>query len=234
MIKKNSDEPVRSYSPYSGTEETCFIKGKSGVFYPGVRIENISFPLTIPAVQGAVCSCLANSDQPAVLYQQKTSTGGSSYWVNEFSLEVEQNVPESAKYYNPVISFHENTSGALKELSEKAIVPHSDFPVSAFLKVSGGFIPGVNVELDEWNLGLCAERVAISRAVASGYSDFEGLSLYAPKGDFSSPCGACRQILAEWLPDKKVELYHGDGSVSTHYTAHLMPYGFTSKTLKNR
>ncbi|MEX0647458.1 MAG: cytidine deaminase [Balneolaceae bacterium] len=231
-MSKKSGISLQSYSPYSGIEEYCFIEGTSGTAYPGVRIENISFPLTIPAIQAAVCSCLANGDQPAILYQQKPESELLSYWVDQYSLAVKQEIPAFQNLYDPLLTSVADVAALLKKLAEKAIVPHSGFEVAALLETPAGFICGVNVEVSAWSLGLCAERVAISRAVAAGYTEFTSLHIYAPKGDFSSPCGACRQILTEWLPDKIVKLHHGDGSLSTHYTSHLLPYGFTSNSLK--
>lgn len=230
-MTKRTGFSLKSYSSYSGKQEFCFLEGTSGIIYPGVRIENISFPLTIPAIQAAVCSCLGNSDQPAVLYYQNTLSNNASFWIDEYSLSVKQAIPDSSDMYNPLMMPLQNKISELKELSKKAVVPHSEFPVSALLETQDGVIPGVNIEVSAWNLGLCAERVAIARALAAGYTEFEGIHIYAPNGDFISPCGACRQVMAEWLPDKKIELHHGDGTTSTHYTSHLLPYGFTSKFL---
>lgn len=201
------------------------------MFYPGVRIENIAFPLTISAVQGAICSCLGNGDQPEVLFQKKPYSELQDWWTHEFSLQVKHTLPDSVDLYSPLIEvsdLHES----LNELSTKTMTPNSDFPVAALLQVKEGYVAGVNVEVSAWSLGLCAERVAISRAVSAGYNEFESLHIYAPKGDFSSPCGACRQVLAEWLPDKQIELHHGDGTCSRHYTSHLLPYAFTTESLK--
>lgn len=230
-MTKKAGESLKSYAPWSGKQEFCFLEGTSGTVYPGVRVENISFPLTIPAVQAAVCSCLGNHDQPAVLYHQKPMSANASFWIEEYSLSVKQTTPDSGRIYNPLITLPQNRTSVLKEINKKAVVPHSEFPVSAVLETNDGLIPGVNIEVSAWNLGLCAERVAIARALAAGYTAFNSIHIYAPNGDFISPCGACRQILAEWLPDKKVELHHGDGTVSTHFTSHLLPYGFTSKVL---
>lgn len=222
----------RVYSPYSNTIEYCIVEGKSGIHYPGVRVENISFPLTISAVQGAVCSCLGNGDVPAVLFQPKPASELLHYWVDEFNLSHKKELPESLNLYNPLLSKSIEPVQILNDLTQHTHTPHSNFPVAALLDVKDGYIPGVNVEVSSWALGLCAERVAIFRAVSAGYTEFESLIVSAPKGDFSSPCGTCRQVMAEWMPRKQVELHHGDSTLSKHNVAQLLPHGFTTGNLK--
>lgn len=206
--------------------------GKSGLCYPGIRIENISFPLTIPAVQAAVCSCLANDDKPLSIIQQNTVSELSTSWINKFNLTEWDTLPDDSSVYDPAIKKIEDIKATLKKLCDLSVADHSNFPVSVLLKTDKGFIPGVNVEFDEWNLGLCAERVAISRALAAGYSNFEEIHIYAPKSEYISPCGACRQVLFELMPDQMVKLYHNDQSVSAHFVSHLLPNGFTSSSLR--
>jgi len=223
-----------NHSPYSKTLEICVVVGKSGMAYPGVRLENISYPLSISSVQGAICSCLGNEDQPVSVLINGEKPELYQQWISEFNLNELTELPDNITWYKPLISKVDDISGYLEKLAEKAVTTHSSFPVSALLKVDDGFIPGVNVEVEAWSLGLCAERVAIFRAVSAGYKNFDRISIFAPKGDFSSPCGACRQVLAEWMNDKKVELYHGDGSKSQHFVSQLLPYGFTSGALGDR
>jgi cytidine deaminase len=223
---------MKSYSPYSGIEETCFVKGKSGMHYPGVRVENISFPLSISAVQAAICSCLANGDLPASVYQLSSEPELFSHWVDEFELNVFTSEPDTDDFFDPLIEPPGNIRTALKKLTQKSVTTHSGFPVSALLNVGVGYIEGVNIETKIWSLGLCAERVAIARAVAAGYTDFQSIHVYAPKGDFCSPCGACRQVLSEFMPNSVAELHHGDGTLSKHNVAQLLPFGFTTSSLK--
>lgn len=225
---------MKSYSPYSHRDETCFVQGESGMYYPGVRVENVSFPLSISAVQAAVTSCLANSDQPTTVYQSKPKSELLFQWVDEFKLDTSEFISDPKPIYNPLLEKDVNVKVKLIDLTSSAVTIHSGFPVSCLLEVSDGFIPGVNVEVESWSLGLCAERVAIVRALAAGYTEFNSIHIYAPSSDFVSPCGACRQVLAEFLNDKTAELYHGDGTLSKHLISHLLPHGFTSASLKNR
>lgn len=232
MSNPKSDIASLSYTPYSNSGEFCLIQGESGLYYAGVRIENISFPLTIPANQAAICSCLGNGDHPVAILDSSRSHKLSYFWIEKFGLNELENNPDNQNLFDPLIRTLDDVQLQLKELVEFTYTDESNFPVAALLKTSHGFIPGVNVEFEEWNLGLCAERVAISRALASGYSDFECMHIYAPNSDYISPCGACRQVLYELMPNQELQLHHDDHSLSRHTVSHLLPHGFTSSTLK--
>lgn len=228
----STDLKERIYSPYSeSTDEWCVVLGASGTAYPGVRVENISFPLTISALHGALCSCLAIGDRPVAFVTGPARFNMEEYWIDEYSLDKLESVPDSAIVFDPLLPDSINPDKELEKLTHQAVIPHSDFPVAALLKTADGYIPGVNVELTSWTLGLCAERVAIFRAISHGYREFTDLLITAPKGDFSSPCGACRQVLLEWMPRGHIKLQHGDGSHSTHNTMDLLPYAFSSSKL---
>lgn len=210
------------------------VRGSGGLWYPGVRIENISYPLTISSIQAAVCSCLANGDNPIAFCQTGPASELLTFWVNEFKLEQENRIPEQAEFFDSLVGTIENIPQKLDELCADAVTIHSGFPVSAILETADGFITGVNVEVSSWALGLCAERVALSRAISSGYTKLLTMHIYAPESEFCSPCGACRQVLYEFMPDKFVELHHSKNSLSKHYVHHLLPYGITSGFLKNQ
>lgn len=228
----DKDLEQRAYSPYSDKKrEWCVVLGSGGIAYPGVRVENISFPLTITSIHGAICSCLGNGDRPVAYVKSSGLLEMESYWVESYSLDKLDKVPASADMYNPVLPLHTDSDMKLEELTHHSVTPHSDFPVAALLQTDSGYVPGVNVELESWTLGLCAERVALFRAVAHGLTEFTNLLVSAPKGDFSSPCGACRQVLMEWMPRGSVTLNHGDGSKSSHNTSHLLPHAFSSSKL---
>lgn len=225
--------PAKSYAPYSDTDEFCYLEGESGLLYPGVRIENISFPLTISAVHGAIFSCLGNSDRPKAVIQQEPYSELLDYWIHSFDLQIKDKLPGNPRFFSPLLPQPVSFEQELHSYTAKSVTIHSRFPVSALLVTPSGTVPGVNVEVTAWSQGLCAERLAVFRAVSAGIRDFEQLHVYAPKGDFASPCGACRQILSEWMPGKPVILHHGDGTLSKHITSHLLPFGFISNSLSD-
>jgi homotetrameric cytidine deaminase len=226
---------MASYSPYTDKQEYCLVEGESGLFYPGVRVENISFPLTISALQAAASSCLGNGDRPVSLHVKGTPSELEEWWVKELNITIREELPEQPELYDPLLPADIDRTDTLSELTRKSVTPHSGFPVSSLLETDSGFIPGVNVEVGAWSLGLCAERTAIARAVTAGViQQVKALHISAPKGDFSSPCGACRQVMAEFFPRIPVTLHHGNGTQSTHFVSDLLPFGFTGESLKKK
>lgn len=228
----------RSYTRYSGKPDAVIVADESGLFYPGVRIENIAFPDTISAEQAAIYSCLDNGAKPVQMYLKRKNRMSHpllDYWISTFELEliVDENIPDHP-VYQPVLSTGKNIGDLLKELLDEAIVPYSHFPVSAVLETENGYVSGVNIECADWRLGLCAERVAIAKALSSGITGFRALHVHTRYGEFSSPCGACRQVILEHLPDVPVHLHHADDTRSVHKSQDLLPYSFRSSELSTR
>jgi cytidine deaminase len=92
-----------------------------------------------------------------------------------------------------------------KNAARQAYAPYSDFPVgAALLTQSGAIITGVNIENASYGLTLCAERCAIATAVSQGERTFTAIAVWSERRTHGAitPCGACRQVLAEFLkPD---------------------------------
>jgi cytidine deaminase len=94
---------------------------------------------------------------------------------------------------------------AAAKAREGAVAPYSKFKVgAALLAKSGEIIGGANVESASYGLTCCAERVALFRALTSGAKDFLAIAVVARIQNGPMPCGACRQLLAEYAPDAKV------------------------------
>ena len=224
-----SELQKRSHAPYSSRRTAAVVESKSGDFFPGVRVENISFPLTISAIQNALFCCLGEGKQPQILYvDRQTDHPALPFWKNQWKLEVHALDSLNEISFKPVLLQVDDIKSTLKQLLDDAMVAESDFPVSALLETEHGFVSGVNIELNDWSKGLCAERVALAKALSYGQKDFEALHICTRSGEYSSPCGACRQVIIEHLPHQPVHLYHADGSTSTHYSSDLLPYNFQS------
>jgi len=90
-----------------------------------------------------------------------------------------------------------------REARGQAYAPYSHFPVGAALLARDGRVfTGVNVENAAYGLGMCAERVAIGRAVAEGAREYAAIAVVGPEDDQPcSPCGACRQVMHEFARD---------------------------------
>lgn len=222
-----------SYVPYSGNSSTAIVKSVSGSYYPGTRIENAAFPLTINAAQNALFACLSEKDRPKAIYVEDTKANDLEFWRNEYNVWVYPIEELNEEPLNEII-FDLNESEVattLKNLLDQAVTVNSNFPVSALLKTSKGYISGVNIECSEWSLGLCAERVAIAKAISYGIRDFQSIYIHTRAGEYSSPCGACRQVIYEHLPHNPVHLFHADGTHSMHYSSDLLPHSFRSSSL---
>lgn len=113
--------------------------------------------------------------------------------------------------------------------SKYAYVPYSHFPVSAILVTkSGGLYSGVNIENASFGLTNCAERTAIFKAISEGVRDFSEIIIYGETEKPISPCGACRQVMAEFFDeDLKVTLVAKDKSTVVMTVGELLPYSFT-------
>jgi cytidine deaminase len=96
---------------------------------------------------------------------------------------------------------------AAAEARKLAVAPYSKFKVgAALLTGTGKIIPGANVESASYGLTCCAERVALFRALTSGERSFVAIAVVARLRNGPMPCGACRQLLAEYAPNARVWL----------------------------
>ena len=118
------------------------------------------------------------------------------------------------------------------EVSKQAYVPYSHFPVGAVLLTKNGNIyTGVNIENASFGLTNCGERTAIFKAVSEGARDFKELIVYGQTEKPISPCGACRQVMAEFFdPDLPVTLVSQNKSTVVMTVKDLLPYSFTDLT----
>lgn len=88
--------------------------------------------------------------------------------------------------------------------SRRAVAPYSKFCVgAALLTRDGTVIHGANVESVSYGLTCCAERIALFKALTEGHKHFNAIAIVAPHAK-TAPCGACRQLLAEYAPDARV------------------------------
>ena len=92
-----------------------------------------------------------------------------------------------------------------REARKLASAPYSRFRVgAALLTATGDVITGANVESVSYGLTCCAERIALFKALTEGYSNFIGLAVVARVSGGPMPCGACRQLLAEYAPQATI------------------------------
>lgn len=120
-----------------------------------------------------------------------------------------------------------------KQARERAYAPFSNFRVGAAVRTKGGKIyTGCNVESASYGLTVCAERVAIWKAVSEGEKEFERIAVVADTEELTPPCGVCRQILWEFCGDVPVTFANLKGDVETVQMKDLLPRAFDTKFLK--
>lgn len=117
---------------------------------------------------------------------------------------------------------------------QRAYVPYSHYPVGSSLRTKTGRIfTGVNVENAAYPQTMCAERIAIFKAVSEGEKEFDVITVVTDNG--GSPCGGCRQVMAEFGLDTIVILADGSGRIVKETTVKdLLPQAFTPEQLENR
>ena len=118
------------------------------------------------------------------------------------------------------------------EARRRAYAPYSKYQVGAALRTkSGRIFTGANVENAAYPTTMCAERVAIFSAVSQGEREFDVIAVVTANG--GSPCGSCRQVMAEFGLDTIVLIANGEGKILDQTTVNsLLPGAFTPAHLK--
>ncbi len=120
-----------------------------------------------------------------------------------------------------------------KEVMQRAYAPYSRFQVGAALLAKDGRVfLGCNVENASFGATICAERTAVTKAVSEGVREFEKIAIVASSGEYAAPCGICRQVLYEFMPEGSVVLWSKDeGELETPLRS-LLPMGFRGEDIK--
>lgn len=121
-----------------------------------------------------------------------------------------------------------------RELVERALAaraeayaPYSRFAVGAALLAADGTVyTGANVENASYGLSMCAERVALFKAVSEGRRSFSALAVACGEDEYCRPCGACRQVLAEFAPDLRLLMANARGDFREMMLTELLPEAF--------
>jgi cytidine deaminase len=123
---------------------------------------------------------------------------------------------------------------AAKAAMAKAYAPYSKFPVGAALRTDDGRIfSGANIEVASYPEGWCAETTALGHYIMGGGGKITEIAVIAERMPRVTPCGGCRQRLAEFAQaDTKLHLCDNGGVVQTVTMGEMLPYGFAGDILK--
>lgn len=121
----------------------------------------------------------------------------------------------------------------LKELLNNAYAPYSEYKVAAILKTEDGkLFTGVNVENASYGATICAERVAITKAISEGYKNFKELYVMVDSEKIGTCCFICRQVIIEFFKeDDNIYCYNNKGEVQVFKVKDLCPYPFNKENL---
>ncbi len=121
----------------------------------------------------------------------------------------------------------ENATNVIKNSQAK----YSNFRVgTALLSDDNQVFTGCNIESSSYSLTICAERVALVKALSEGTTKFSSIVIYAEKAEYCPPCGACRQLLFDYAPDLQVILTNGK-EYKTYNIKELLPVAFEESQL---
>jgi len=120
----------------------------------------------------------------------------------------------------------------LRETKKQALAQYSNFHVSAVLVTNDEHaVAGINIESSSYGLTICAERVALFKALSEGYRKFDRLYVMSDLKEPCPPCGACRQMLIDYAPNIRVIMYSSDGKKEEAFLKDLLPNAFHGQGL---
>ena len=122
---------------------------------------------------------------------------------------------------------------AAKRVRLQSVAPFSNFLVGAAVRTADGKVyTGCNVESASYGLTVCAERVAIWKALSEGERQFTELAVVADTATLTPPCGTCRQIIWEFARGAKIVFANLGGKTEEFHIADLLPRAFDARFLK--
>ena len=122
---------------------------------------------------------------------------------------------------------------AARGAREHAVADFSHFKVGAALETNTGeIITGCNIENASYGLTICAERVAIFKALSEGHRAFVRIAIVADTDTLTPPCGACRQILWEFAGNIEIQLANLKEAKEVHHLKNLLPLPFDARLLE--
>lgn len=246
----------RAHVPYSGDPVAAGVLLSDGDWIPGVRVESASFSLTLPAVVNAYTTAVAlgrAEDVVAVAASRPLRPEDDLYlagigpsaedaaWETPAAqirtrcapdaLPDTLGRPVSPSWKAPITSVAEGID-EVRRVAERAHVPASSFPVGALLHCAPDvYVPGVNVEHPDWTRILCAERNAIGTAQSYGLDGATRLLLTCLRDAGGTPCGACRQWIAELTPAATLWMDRHDQPPASSPISALLPGSFQGHAL---
>ncbi|MFB6273192.1 MAG: cytidine deaminase [Salinibacter sp.] len=247
---------AHAHVPFSDVPTAAVLLLDDGHWIPGVRVESASYSITLPALLNAYTTAVAAdvADRVAAFVLSRPFRREEALYVEELAQGPYQAaaddvwvrgawtgdgaLPGPDELFSPVLddSLDETSDGigTARRVAQRAYVPASDYPVGAVVDCGEErLVPGVNVEHPDWSRILCAERNALGTVQSYGLPPPRRLFLTCDADPEGTPCGACRQLLAELAPDTTLWMdRHRDAPERTTVSA-LLPGSFRGQALLN-
>jgi len=124
---------------------------------------------------------------------------------------------------------------AAKHARSQSVAPFSNFLVGAAVRAANGKVyTGCNIESASYGLTVCAERIAIWKALSEGERQFTELAIVADTETLTPPCGTCRQIIWEFARNATIVFANLNGASDKFRIVDLLPRAFDARFLKNK
>lgn len=244
----------RAQVPFSQRPTAAVLLLSDGTWVPGVRVESASYSLTLPALLNAYTTAMAagRADDVVAFVLSRPFRREEAVYVEElphgpFEAQAadvwlrgpagaDGGLPAATDVLDPFVSASLDTEEQglrqVRRLTDRAYVPSSNFPVAALLEIGDDrFVPGVNVEHPDWARILCAERNALGTVQSYALPVPEHLFLTCDKDPDGTPCGACRQLLAELAPDTTLWMDRHSEPPERSTISALLPGSFRGQAL---
>ncbi len=237
---------LRSRVPYSDHPRAALALMSDGRWMCGVRIENASYPLVIPALSAVLASAnsIGRRDITALVFSDRVKLEENTMIQRSFTGPMEQladdilgcpgsiNEPRDELTTGRHIPDKLDTATGIRlarQASQHAYTPESDFPVGALVVTRDQTCyQGANVEHGDWTQMLCAERAAIAASVGAGETNIRYIYVSCPKAPATAtPCGACRQVLCEIAPEAILCMDRGEQTAECFRISELLPMAFS-------
>lgn len=128
---------------------------------------------------------------------------------------------------------YESLALAAKRAKQNSFSPYSKFRVGAAVLTKGGkMFTGCNVESSSYSLTVCAERTALFKAISEGERTFKAIAIASDEKGYTSPCGACRQVISDLAGNIDVVLTNSSGKLTIVKASKLLPRAFGANNLK--
>ncbi len=237
---------LHSRVPYSGRPRAALALMSDGGWVCGVRIENASYPLVIPALSAVLASAnsIGRRDITALVFSDRVKLEEKTMIQQSFTGPMEQLAEDILGHPGSIndlgdelitrLHFPDKLDTATgirhaRQATQHAYTPESDFPVGALVVTRDQtYYQGANMEHGDWTQMLCAERAAVAAAVSAGETSIQSVYISCPKAPATAtPCGACRQVLYEIAPEAVLWVDRGEQTAECFRISELLPMAFS-------